>query len=221
MIHVLSVGPIGENVHIVENPAMPVVVVDPGAEPSRVLSETLAAVGRSHAPSVHIALTHGHLDHVAGLSGLLAGLHAAGVTAKAFAPEGDRSYFGWQARETNERVFTDIQALSFLNKYWTPIPDADVYFGNGFILPDTDIRVIHTPGHTPGSSCFLAEGGTQLISGDTLFYDGRGRTDTFDADDAVLLRSIDERLLTMDDTVQVWPGHGRKTTLGRERHNYR
>jgi hydroxyacylglutathione hydrolase len=221
MISVLSVGPIGENVHIVENQAMPVVVIDPGAEPGRVLTETMAALGRSGAASVHIALTHGHLDHVAGLPGLLAGLRAAGIPVKVFAPDGDRSYFGAQAYETNERVFADIHAISFLKKFWTPIPDADVYFGNGFILPDTDIRVIHTPGHTPGSSCFLAEGDTQLISGDTLFFDGRGRTDAFDGDDAALLRSIDERLLIMDDAVRVWPGHGRQTTLGRERHNYR
>ena len=221
MIRVLSVGPIGENVHIVENRAQPVVVVDPGAEPGRVLSETLAAVNRTGAPSVHVALTHGHLDHVAGLPGLLAGLSAAGVSVRVFAPEDDRPYFGVKAYETNERVFIDIHAISFLKKFWTPIPDADVYFSDGYTLPGTDIRVIHTPGHTPGSSCFLAEGGTQLITGDTLFQGGRGRTDTFDADEKTLLRSIDERLLTMDDAVRVWPGHGGQTTLGRERHNYR
>ncbi len=220
MIRVFSVGPIGENVHIVENPGAPVVVVDPGAEPERVLSETLTALARTRSPSVHIALTHGHLDHVAGLPGLLAGLADAGVPARVFAPAGDRAYFGEKAFATNEQVFIDIHAVSFLKKFWVPIPEADVYFDDGYILPDTGIRVVHTPGHTPGSSCFLAEDGTQLIAGDTLFQNGRGRTDTFDADETALMRSICERLLTLAASVRVWPGHGAQTTIGREQHNY-
>jgi hydroxyacylglutathione hydrolase len=220
MIRVLSVGPIGENVHIVENASAPVVVVDPGAEPGRILNETLDAMERSRATTVLVALTHGHLDHVAGLSALLEGLSSAGIPAHVFAPAGDIDYFGEKAYATNERVFIDINAISFLKKFWAPVPDADVYFGDGFILPDTDIRVIHTPGHTPGSSCFLVDGGASLISGDTLFLDGRGRTDAFDADEADLMRSIRDRLLTLNDAVRVWPGHGGPTTIGREKRNY-
>jgi len=187
MIHCLSVGPIGENVYIIESAGDPLVVVDPGAEPARVLAAALAAMERSSAPGVIIAMTHGHLDHVAALPGLLEGLSARGVPTRTYAPEGDRDYFGQKARETNERVFADIQATAFFRKHWTAIPDADEYFGHGFAFPGTDIVVIHTPGHTRGSSCFLTEGGSSLIAGDTLFRDGRGRTDNFDADESTII----------------------------------
>ncbi len=220
MIHCLSVGPIGENVYIIENAGSPLVVVDPGAEPERLLAETLAAVGRSAAPGVLIALTHGHLDHVAALPGLLAGLATHGVQARTFAPAGDRDYFGEKAKATNERIFASIQALAFFRKHWVPIPDADEYYEHGFMLPDTDIVAIHTPGHTRGSSCFLAEGGSSLIAGDTLFRDGRGRTDNYDADESTIVHSIRERLCSLHDAVRVWPGHGEQTTIGHEKRYY-
>lgn len=220
MIQCLSVGPIGENVYIIEAAGAPLVVVDPGAEPGRLLVETLAAVDRSVAPVVLVALTHGHLDHVAALPGLLAGLAKHGVTVRTFAPAGDRDYFGSMAKATNERIFSGIQALAFFNKHWVPIPEADEYYEDGFVLPGTDITAIHTPGHTRGSSCFLAEGGSSLIAGDTLFRDGRGRTDNFDADESTILHSIRERLCILPDAVRVWPGHGEQTTIGHEKHCY-
>jgi len=80
--------------------------------------------------------------------------------------------------------------------------------------------VIHTPGHTPGGVCFLAEGGSALVSGDTLFLDGRGRTDNFDSDESDLVRSVRDRLLCLPDSVRVWPGHGEPTTIGHERHHF-
>jgi glyoxylase-like metal-dependent hydrolase (beta-lactamase superfamily II) len=220
MIHCLSVGPIGENVYSIENVGSPLVVVDPGAEPGRLLVETLAAVARSEAPGVVVAMTHGHLDHVAALPGLLAGLAAQGIPVRTYAPAGDRDYFGDKAKATNERIFASIQALAFFRKHWVAIPEADEYYEHGFMFPGTDITVLHTPGHTRGSSCFLAEGGSSLIAGDTLFRDGRGRTDNYDADESTILHSIRERLCTLHDAVRVWPGHGEQTTIGREKRYY-
>ena len=228
MIRCLTVGPIGENAYLIEQPGRPVVVVDPGAEPERLLAEALDALERttldpsessprSASPGVAIILTHGHLDHVAALPALAAGLRKAGVSVRVYAPEGDRDYFGPKARETNLRVFTDIGAQAFFRKHWTDIPEADVYFGDGFAFPDLDITAVHTPGHTRGSSCLLAEGGSSLLSGDTLFRDGVGRTDNYDADEATIVNSIRERLCVLHDAVRVWPGHGEQTTMGREK----
>ncbi len=237
MIRRITVGPIGENAYIVEQTGRPVVVVDPGAEPARLLEAALDALGRSRGedastpsvatpsvatpsvatPSVAIILTHGHLDHVAALPALAAGLRKAGVSVRVYAPEGDRDYFGPKARETNLRVFTDIGAQAFFRKHWTDIPEADVYYGDGYDFPGLDIKAIHSPGHTRGSSCLLAEGGSSLLSGDTLFRDGVGRTDNFDADEATIVNSIRERLCVLHDAVRVWPGHGDQTTIGREK----
>lgn len=220
MIHCLSVGPIGENVYIVETPDAPLVVVDPGAEPDRILEAVMTAYRRSGAPSVAIALTHGHLDHVAALPGLLEGLAASGIPARSYAPAGDRDYFGVKAEETNRRIFAGIHASAFFLKHWVPIPEADEYFDDGFSIPGTGLVAIHTPGHTRGSSCFLVEGGSSLLAGDTLFRDGRGRTDNFDADEATIVQSIRERLCVLHDAVRVWPGHGDQTTIGREKRSY-
>ncbi|MBP7262976.1 MAG: MBL fold metallo-hydrolase [Spirochaetia bacterium] len=220
MVRQFSVGPIGENVYIVERPGEPVVVVDPGADADRILSETLEAAERVKNRAVHMVCTHGHLDHVAAAPGLLAGLRAAGLEARLFAPAGDRQYFGDTAEAVNRQVFKDIRANAFFTRFWTPIPEADVYYDDGYVFPGTGIRAMHTPGHTPGSSCLLVEGGSILLAGDTLFRYGRGRTDTFDADEAAIVSSIRTRILELPDTVRVMPGHGPSSTIGQERPLY-
>lgn len=79
------------------------------------------------------------------------------------------------------------------------------------------LRTIHTPGHTPGSTCFRLEGRPLLFSGDTLFPGGPGNTDGDPERFATILRSIETRLFTEGDDVQVLPGHGDDTTIGGER----
>jgi glyoxylase-like metal-dependent hydrolase (beta-lactamase superfamily II) len=221
MIRQLSVGPIGQNVYIVEREGAPVVIVDPGADAPLILEETLAALGRSSGETVYIACTHGHLDHVAALGELLGLLRAKGFAPRAYAPLGDRDYFGERAEELNRRVFQGIHAMGYFNYFWRPIPEADEYFGEGFELPGTGMVAIHTPGHTPGSSCFLVEADGALISGDTLFNAGRGRTDNFDSDESDILSSIRDKLCRLPEALRVWPGHGEATTIGNEKGLYR
>jgi len=82
------------------------------------------------------------------------------------------------------------------------------------------LQVIHTPGHTPGGCCLYLEAEQKLISGDTLFADGVGRTDLPGGSHEQLVTSIRTRLFTLPDQVEVWPGHGPATTIGHEkRHN--
>jgi glyoxylase-like metal-dependent hydrolase (beta-lactamase superfamily II) len=220
MIQCVSVGPIGENVHIVENPGAPVVVVDPGAEADRLLQLITAALVRTKVLEVLLVCTHGHLDHVAAIPEVLAGLDRQGIPVRLMAPEADRAYFGEAAEATNRKVFSGIHAMEFFDRYWRPIPEADIYYTDGERIPGTDIQAIHTPGHTAGSSCLLVEGGTDLLSGDTLFRDGRGRTDNYDSDEAAIVSSIRDKLCTLPDSVRVWPGHGGQTSIGRERRWY-
>ena len=80
------------------------------------------------------------------------------------------------------------------------------------------IRAIHTPGHTPGSTCFLVEGSPVLFSGDTLFQGGPGNTTFPGGDFAQIITSIDERLfIPLPPETIVMPGHGENTTIGDER----
>ena len=79
------------------------------------------------------------------------------------------------------------------------------------------LRTIHTPGHTPGSMCFLVEGAPVLFSGDTLFPGGPGNTSFEGGDFPTIIRSIEDRLFTLPPETRVLPGHGAPTTIGTER----
>jgi glyoxylase-like metal-dependent hydrolase (beta-lactamase superfamily II) len=79
------------------------------------------------------------------------------------------------------------------------------------------LRTIHTPGHTPGSMCFLVEGRPLLFSGDTLFPGGPGNTKNGTGHFPTIVDSIESRLFTLDEGTVVMPGHGLDTTIGTER----
>ena len=99
-----------------------------------------------------------------------------------------------------------------LPSYDFTIPDDDV-----LTLGDLRLRAVHTPGHTPGSTCFLLEGHPVLFSGDTLFPGGPGNTKFENASFDQIITSIDRRLFTLDPDILVLPGHGLDTTIGTER----
>ncbi|HEX2023992.1 MAG TPA: MBL fold metallo-hydrolase [Acidimicrobiales bacterium] len=104
--------------------------------------------------------------------------------------------------------------------------DADMLPAHDFLIEDDSVlevgrlrlRTIHTPGHTPGSMCFVVEGSPVLLAGDTLFPGGPGKTSGPGGDFDAIIRSIDERLFApLPDDTRVLPGHGADTTIGDER----
>ncbi len=103
--------------------------------------------------------------------------------------------------------------------------DAAMLPSYDFTIPDDDVvtlgslrfRTIHTPGHTPGSTCFLLEGHPIVFSGDTLFPGGPGNTTFEGASFDEIIGSIDRRLFTLPTETLVLPGHGLDTTIGTER----
>src|SRR5262249_24061033 len=82
-----------------------------------------------------------------------------------------------------------------------------------------ELGVLHTPGHTPGSVCFIVKtnAGTRVFSGDTLFRRGIGRTDLWGGDSGFIMKSLREKVLALPDDAIVIPGHGPETTIGDER----
>ena len=210
MLERLTVGPLGENAYILLDEST-CILVDPGAEGERILS---FLDSRGLVPTVVVA-THGHLDHTAAIPELLLAWQARGRKVPLAVHELDRDYFGPTGEETNRRLFEAIGAGSYFDTYWRPIPSPDILLSDGDAIPGSDFRVIHSPGHTHGSMCLYDAGGSILVSGDTLFRDGVGRTDGPDSDPAALETSL-ERLFTMPPTTRVFPGHGDETTVGRE-----
>lgn len=101
---------------------------------------------------------------------------------------------------------------------WVPGFDDEIRDGQSIEFGNERLRVIHTPGHTPGGCCFLIK--DVLISGDTLFPNGPGNTSFTGGDEETILGSIREKLMVLPDETIVYPGHGLETTIGKERPLY-
>jgi glyoxylase-like metal-dependent hydrolase (beta-lactamase superfamily II) len=132
----------------------------------------------------YIVLTHTHIDHIGALEELKARLKVP----VALHPE-------------------DAVRLSLR-------PDMELKDGDTIEVGKLKFKVLHTPGHTPGSLCFLV--GKYLISGDTIFPGGPGKTGT-PADFKQIVKSIETRLFVLPDDTEVYPGHGEGTVLGEEK----
>lgn len=206
----LRTGPLGENAYALVSGTTSV-LVDPGDEPEKIL-DFLSRLNLS--PDL-IVLTHGHLDHTAAIPALVEAWKGRDVRIAIH--EADARYLGSRGAETNRRLFAAIGGLQFFDRYWRGMPEPDILLAEGMTLPGTTLKVLHTPGHSAGSVCLYDAQAGFVITGDTLFRDGIGRSDGFDADTDALQLSL-ERLASLPPDTLVWPGHGVRTTIGRELH---
>lgn len=149
-----------------------------------------------------ILLTHGHYDHIIGVDELRKLTSATIYCHKAEKQMLENPDLNLSVRFGIEAQVMPDQLLSDEDKF---------RFGN------TTLKVIHTPGHTPGGVCFYDEGNRNLFSGDTLFDDSIGRTDLPSGDHALLVNSINTKLMSLPDDTIVYSGHGAKTTIGKEK----
>ncbi len=172
-------------------------VVDPGDEPG-VLLRRLAEFGSR---PEFILNTHGHIDHVAGNAALR---EATGAPILMHAA--DR--FLLDSFEQQAAMF-GVRAAA------PPLPDGELVGGTTVSFGLVTLKVVHAPGHSPGSVLLLAE--KCALVGDVLFAGSVGRTDLPGGDSAALMRSIRDNLLSLEDAVEVLPGHGPATTIGLER----
>lgn len=157
-------------------------------DPAHDASAVAAAIGDREA--LAILLTHGHDDHIRA------------------------------ARETAEKLDAPILLNSADWMLWdavyTEAPDAEIADGDVFRVAGIELTALHTPGHTPGSTCFYAPELGALFSGDTLFQGGPGATGRSYSDFPTIIDSIRERLLTLPADTVVHTGHGATTTIGDE-----
>ena len=150
-----------------------------------------------------ILLTHGHFDHVWGVERLLA-RHNVPVYMHPL----DKGILA-----DGSSVFRGMQSVA---KFRHNFPTVDIADGDTVSTGGATWKVLHTPGHTPGSVCFYSAENSLLLSGDTLFAGSIGRTDLQGGDYDALIRSIKEKLLFLPGETDVIPGHGQPTSIARE-----
>ncbi len=214
MIDTIVVGAIATNCYIIPcelDGRKSAVVVDPGGDAEAII----ARLARRDLVPALVVLTHGHFDHVAALPRLLARLAQDGADAPAVAIHGaDLQYLGAGSLQPHLRDFKMAGAAAYVTDQWEAMPEAARVLSDGDRIGP--FRVLHTPGHTPGSICLYDEAEGLLFSGDTLFAGGIGRTDLVGGDGELMAKSL-ERLLALPDHTRVFPGHGGETRIARER----
>ncbi len=142
-------------------------------------AEIAARVDVLNMVPVGIALTHGHVDHVAALGRLKASYEARGYSLPVAIHGADRVYLGAAGMDIHRESleFLDMDESGFFGPDSPELPRPDVRLKAGDKVFTMDLTVLETPGHTPGSVCFYSEREGVLFSGDTIFFDGVGRTD--------------------------------------------
>lgn len=188
----LFVGKLHTNCYIITSGGE-TCIIDPGDEEEKILRHTAGL------NVTKILLTHGHFDHIMAADGL-----RKKTGAKIYISREDEQ----MTKNPNINLYSDFNNS---DEGFVPF-EADAIYSDSVTVGDTEFEVIETPGHSEGSICLYADG--ELISGDTLFAGAIGRTDYGSYDK--IMRSI-WKLMLLDDSVKVHPGHGFSTTIGTER----
>ena len=192
-------GPLGNNNYvIIDEESHEAVLVDC----SDSWDDILEFIQSQNATLKYILLTHGHFDH-------FIGINKSKANVKSYLHNADKVLL----EQINE--FMDSVGLPHVK-----VPQIDVFFDKNtqLSLGKEQIKIIETPGHTPGGVCFLIQ--NHLFSGDTLFFRTHGRTDLMFSDNSQMLTSLKKLCNTLPDETIVYPGHGKTTTIKNEKSFY-
>ena len=199
----LIFNPIQENTYIIWDDTLEAAVIDAGNMNERE-NEVLAKFIADNGLKPKYALnTHGHFDHLLGVDFLREkyGAQLAMSSKDEFLLKGasvSAELFGVKADALPEAIDVDLEGKE------------SIKFGN------TELKIIPTPGHTPGHVAFFEPASKVLFTGDTLFRESIGRTDLPGGDYSWIMRSIIENILPLGDEVKIYPGHGETSDIGHE-----
>ena len=190
-------GSYGSNCYLLEEGGE-ALIVDPSAAASAILRK----LREDGCTPVGILLTHGHFDHIMSIDTL----REAEPNLKVYVHEEDAP------------MLADGQknGFSFFFRQDRTWKDADVLLTDGqeITVGSATLRVVHTPGHSPGSVCYLCESEGIMLTGDTLFSDNIGRCDLWGGSYATIRQSL-KRLRDYDGGLTILPGHGGSNTLSK------
>jgi len=209
-IEKIIVGPIRTNCYILNSEKNNAILIDPGDEAGKIIE----FLKEQKLDLKYILITHGHFDHVRALKELKNHYKEANV--------------GFSEKDLNFLKYISVQ-LDFVKEHYEKeevqmarefLIESEEnkikYLKDDFIkLDDIYLQTIETPGHTKGGMTFLAND-RYLFTGDTLFKNNIGGTDSYGGDLEVMKLSL-KKLIKLDDNLVVYPGHGDKSTIGNER----
>lgn len=205
-ISVFHFNPFAERCFCISDASGNGAIIDPGFINGKEAGALFSYIRDNGIDIKAILLTHAHFDHIYGVS----------QAAKEY---GVKVYM-----HPSDKIVKN-SAAEMCRGAGMPVPDTsweteDITDGQTLKIGDMDLEVIWTPGHSPGSVCYLARADQELFCGDTLFAGSIGRTDLLWGEYDDEIRSIMDKLMGLDTDLNVHPGHGGSTTIGHERtHN--
>jgi glyoxylase-like metal-dependent hydrolase (beta-lactamase superfamily II) len=198
-IRTIVVGQLGANCYlIIDDATRAAAVIDPGDD----IDEIARAIQDAGADLKYMLLTHGHPDHS----------WATGELQRIF----DVELSMHEADIPQLEGEPDLVAIFYdADSYIKPRLGKFLKDGDIIKIGETELRVLHTPGHSPGAVCYVSDG--IAFTGDTLFAGSVGRTDFSGGSQEDLMRSLRDKLLSLPDDTVIYPGHGPASTIGAER----
>lgn len=202
----MTFNPFQENTYLVYDETGECLIFDPGCSNAAEESALKAKIEALSLTPVRLINTHCHLDHVFG-NKFVADTYNLGL-------------------EIHEKELSVLEAVPMVCEMYgipkpapSPAPARFLNEGDYIEFGNTKLRMLFTPGHSPGSLTFYCEADQFMIAGDVLFYGSIGRTDLPGGDHQTLIDSIKNELLPLGDDIIVYSGHGPKTQIGFERKN--
>ncbi len=202
-IQTFTFNPVQENTYVIWDETGECAIVDAGCFTDKEFSQLDRFIGSKQLKPVKLINTHGHFDHIFGV-------------------EQCRKAYGlqWETHDGDAAWISEVQARAAM--FGIPVdpvslPEIILKEGVTVMFGNSELQVIHVPGHSPGSICFYEEASKILITGDVLFNGSIGRTDLPGGNYDTLISGIKNKLLILPNEVDVFSGHGPATTIGDEK----
>jgi len=192
-----------ENTYVLSDETLECIIIDPGCHLKEEENELVDYISLQNLKPVRLINTHCHIDHVLGNS----------FVAKKYNLK----------LEVNRLELPVLSSSEYVSKIYdiqmNPSPEPEIFLDEGDIIKfgNSELQILFTPGHSPGSISFFSAPDKFVVSGDVLFEQSIGRTDLPGGNYDTLMNSIIQKLLPLGDNVIVYSGHGSPTTIGSER----
>lgn len=218
MVEKIVVGYLSTNAYLYSIWKKECLIVDPGGDASHIINQMIMKNMKPRG----IILTHGHLDHIIAAGEIQDFYREKEIVVPIAIHKNDRKYLGPASVKHHSEALKmlDPDTSAHIETVLLNSPEADIFLEEGIKIFGSDLSVLYTPGHTIGSVCLFSEATNTLFSGDTLFFEGIGRTDLDTGNHEELISSIKDKLFSLPVTTSVFPGHGPITSIEREKlHN--